>query len=180
MITNLLLKGEVTAKYVPVAAIMMTVFLIDLYFCRGPGQRQARRDHAKRRGHILFRLDKLARCLRLFFTAFFGGIYAVPLNAIMQTRASPPKRSRVIAANNVVNAIFMITATVSVGHPAAIHLGAGTVPLPRPCQCVAAIWICFLLPQETLANFARQLFRLLYRVDVKGLEALQGGRAAGP
>ena len=49
----------------------------------------------------------------LFLTAFFGGIYAVPLNAIMQTRASPPKRSRVIAANNVINAICMIAATVT-------------------------------------------------------------------
>ena len=35
MITNLLLKGEVSAKYVPVAAIMMTLFLIDLYFAAG-------------------------------------------------------------------------------------------------------------------------------------------------
>ena len=58
-----LLKGEVSAKYVPVAAIMMTVFLIDLYFASG--QVNARLQEPTLNGvrHFLFRLGKLARCL---------------------------------------------------------------------------------------------------------------------
>ena len=63
MITNLLLKGEVSAKYVPVAAIMMTVFLIDLYFAAGQVNARLGRNHAQWRQHFLFRLVKLARCL---------------------------------------------------------------------------------------------------------------------
>ena len=113
MITNLLLKGEVSAKYVPVAAIMMTLFLIDLYFAAG--QVNARLAGTTLNGVGVFFADWASWrvAFDLFMTAFFGGIYAVPLNAIMQTRASPPKRSRVIAANNVINAIFMISATVA-------------------------------------------------------------------
>ena len=94
----------------------------------------------------------------------------MPLNAIMQTRASPPKRSRVIAANNLINAIFMITATVTSVILLQFISARGLFLCLGLANAVAAIWICFLLPQETLANFARQLFRLLYRVEVKGME----------
>ena len=43
-------------------------------------------------------------------------------------------------------------------------------------NAVAAIWICRLLPQEFIASIGRQIFRLLYRVEVKGMENF---RAAG-
>ena len=170
MITNLLLKGEVSAKYVPVAAIMMTVFLIDLYFAAG--QVNARLTGTTLNGVSIFFSDWASWrvAFDLFFTAFFGGIYAVPLNAIMQTRASPPKRSRVIAANNLINAIFMIAATVTSVILLQLISARGLFLCLGLANAVAAIWICFLLPQETLSNLARQLFRLLYRVEVKGLE----------
>ncbi len=170
MITNLLLKGEVSAKYVPVAAIMMTVFLIDLYFAAG--QVSARLAGTTLNGASVFfsGWSSWRVAFDLFMTAFFGGIYAVPLNAIMQTRASPPKRSRVIAANNLINAIFMISATVTSVILLQLISAQGLFLCLGLANAVAAIWICFLLPQETLANFARQLFRLLYRVEVKGLE----------
>ena len=170
MITNLLLKGEVSAKYVPVAAIMMTLFLIDLYFAAG--QVNARLSGTTLNGVGVFFAGWASWrvAFDLFMTAFFGGIYAVPLNAIMQSRASPPKRSRVIAANNVINAIFMISATVASVILLQFISARGLFLCLGLANAVAAIWICFLLPQETLANFARQLFRLLYRVEVKGFE----------
>ncbi len=170
MITNLLLKGEVSAKYVPVAAIMMTLFLIDLYFAAG--QVNARLDGTMLNGIDVFFAGWASWrvAFDLFMTAFFGGIYAVPLNAIMQTRAAPPRRSRVIAANNVINAIFMISATVASVILLQFISARGLFLCLGLANAVAAIWICFLLPQETLANFARQLFRLLYRVEIKGFE----------
>ena len=50
-----LLKGEVSAKYVPIAAIMMTVFLIDLYFAAGQVNARLRRYHAEHGRWLLFR-----------------------------------------------------------------------------------------------------------------------------
>ena len=170
MITNLLLKGEVSAKYVPVAAIMMTVFLIDLYFAAG--QVNARLGGTELNGIKVFFADwsSWRVVFDLFFTAFFGGIYAVPLNAIMQTRASPPKRSRIIAANNVINAIFMIAATITSVILLQFITARGLFLCLGLANAVAAVWSCVLLPQEVMANFARQLFRLLFRAEVKGLE----------
>jgi len=179
LLTNTLLKGEVSAKYVPVAAIMMTVFLIDLYFAAG-AVNSALAGTVFNGPRAFFSLFSGWRTgFDLFMIAFFGGLYAVPLNAIMQNRASPPKRSRVIAANNVVNAVFMIAATLSSVVLLQFLSARGLFLCLGLANAVAAILICRLLPQELVANLLRQVFRLLYLVEVKGLEnfAAAGRRA---
>ncbi|MGQ0483762.1 MAG: acyl-[ACP]--phospholipid O-acyltransferase [Hyphomicrobiales bacterium] len=170
LLTNALLKGEVSAKYVPVAAIMMTLFLADFYFASG-AVNQALAGTAGNGPAAFFSSWSGWRAgFDLFATAFFGGLYAVPLNAIMQHRASPPKRSRVIAANNVINAVFMIAATVASVALLEFMSQRGLFLALALANAVAALLICSLLPQELTAYMARRLFRLLYRVEVKGLE----------
>jgi len=179
MMTNSLLKGEVSAKYVPVAAIMMTVFLADFYFASGLAA-AGLAGSAENGPAVFFSTWTGWRVgIDLFFTAFFGGLYAVPLNAIMQNRASPPKRSRVIAANNVMNAVFMIAATVLSVLLLTFMSQRGLFLTLALANAVAALLICRLLPQELVANLLRQVFRLLYRVEVRGLEnfAAAGRRA---
>jgi hypothetical protein len=44
----------------------------------------------------------------LLMIAFFGGIYIVPLYTIMQSRCKPAYRSRTVATNNIMNALFMV------------------------------------------------------------------------
>jgi acyl-[acyl-carrier-protein]-phospholipid O-acyltransferase / long-chain-fatty-acid--[acyl-carrier-protein] ligase len=170
MITNVLLKGEVSAKYVPVAAIMMTVSLIDLYFSSGAVNARFAGSELNEAGVFFSNPSSWRVALDLFFTAFFGGIYAVPLNAIMQTRASPPKRSRVIAANNVINAVFMIASTLLSAALLQVMSARGVFLSLAFANAIAALWSVRLLPQEMMANFARQLFRLLFRVEVRGME----------
>ena len=179
MLTNVLLKGEVSAKYVPVAAIMMTVFLIDLFFASGMVSANLAGTTLNGMGEFFANWSSFRVAIDLFLTAFFGGLYAVPLNAIMQTKASPPKRSRVIAANNVINAIFMISATVASVFLLQIMSARGLFLCLGLANAVAAIWSVVLLPQELTANLARQLFRFLFRVEVRGLEYYkQAGRKA--
>jgi len=170
MLTNWLLKGEVSAKYVPVAAIMITVFLVDLYFAAGAVNGRLAGSSLNGPAAFFAHGAGWRVAADLFLAAFFGGIYAVPLNAIMQNRASPPKRARVIAANNLVNAIFMVSATVV----SVILLQAMTERGLFLCLALAnaavAVWICRLLPQELIAYLMRLLFAVLYRVDVRGIE----------
>ncbi|MBI3672733.1 MAG: acyl-[ACP]--phospholipid O-acyltransferase, partial [Rhizobiales bacterium] len=172
LLTNTLLKGEISAKYVPVAAILMTVFLIDFYFTSGTIHATFAGTADNGLGAFFSMLAGWRAIGDLFGVAFAGGLYAVPLNAIMQNRASPPKRSRVIAANNVVNAIFMIMATVfSVLLLEVLGVSQRGLFLALAiANGVAAILICRLLPQEFVAYVSRQIFRLVYRVEVKGIE----------
>jgi acyl-[acyl-carrier-protein]-phospholipid O-acyltransferase/long-chain-fatty-acid--[acyl-carrier-protein] ligase len=52
--------------------------------------------------------------LDLFLIAGFGGVFTVPLYAIMQTKSDVTKRARAVAANNIFNAIYIVAATVVV------------------------------------------------------------------
>ena len=179
MLTNMLLKGEVSAKYVPVAAIMMTVFLVDLYFASGSVASALQGSALNGPGIFFSHRSGWHVGFDLFLIAFFGGLYAVPLNAIMQQRANPARRSRIIAANNVVTAIFMISATLASAVLLQVMTARGLFLCLGLANALAAVWICRLLPQELVANLLRQAFRLFYRVEVKGLEnfAAAGRRA---
>jgi acyl-[acyl-carrier-protein]-phospholipid O-acyltransferase / long-chain-fatty-acid--[acyl-carrier-protein] ligase len=179
MLTNRLLKGEVSAKYVPLASVMISVFLVDLYFSSG-------RVNAHFSGTNLNTIESLFSIFStwhmafdLFATSVFCGLYAVPLNAIMQMRSPKDKRSRVIAANNVANSAFMITATV-ISAALLQFISIRSLFLLLAIANIAAAIIAFrLLPQETIGSIARFLFGLLFRVDVKGLENYEAaGRKA--
>ena len=61
--------------------------------------------------------------LDLLFAAMSGGLFVVPLYAIMQSKSEPDHRARTIASNNVVNALFMVAASVAT----AGLLAAGTL-----------------------------------------------------
>ncbi|MGE0007271.1 MAG: acyl-[ACP]--phospholipid O-acyltransferase [Parvibaculaceae bacterium] len=170
IVTNRLLKGEVSVKYVPIASILITLFVIDLYFAAGSLRTT---DSSMLLGplDILRRLSGWRVLADLALIAFCAGLFAVPLYALVQQRSAPQKRARVIAANNIVNAIFMTAATVV----SVILLKAGlsvrglflAVGL---ANALAALWICQLLPQELAAYVARRLFRLFYRVEIRGFE----------
>src|ERR1700737_2901033 len=103
--------------------------------------------------------------------AVSGGFFVVPLYAIIQNRSEEASRARIIAANNVVNALFMAGA-------AAVTAGLIAAGLDTPAlflvlgvaNALVTVWICKLLPQDVLRMLARTLFRLVYRVEVTGLE----------
>jgi small neutral amino acid transporter SnatA (MarC family) len=48
----------------------------------------------------------------LFFLGFSGGLYIVPLYASMQAYAPRSHRARIVGANNIFNAIFMVTSAI--------------------------------------------------------------------
>ena len=52
--------------------------------------------------------------LDFIFIGFSGGLYIVPLYAMIQYRSHPDHRARIIAANNIVNALFMVVSAVIV------------------------------------------------------------------
>ncbi|WP_395686661.1 acyl-[ACP]--phospholipid O-acyltransferase [Aestuariivirga sp.] len=176
LLTNALLKGDVSPRYVPVASIMMTIFLIDLYFASG--FINAALAGTSGNGLVAFfsHGQGWRVALDLFLIAFFGGLYAVPLNAIMQHRANPSRRSRVIAANNLMNAVFMVASALAGAVLLKVMSAQGFFLLLGLANAVASVFVARLLPQDLGATIVRFLFRLFYRVEIKGAENY---RAAG-
>lgn len=170
LMCNRLLKGEIHAIYVPIAAILMSVFSVDLYFASlsvmgTVGPELINFSEFLRHGanlRILFDLVMIATC---------GGVYIVPLYAILMDRSRPKKRSRMIAGNNIINALFMVVSAIGTS----ILLGSGfSIPeiflVTALLNAGVALYICKLLPEELLRSITRALFRTLYRVEVRGLD----------
>jgi 1-acyl-sn-glycerol-3-phosphate acyltransferase len=101
----------------------------------------------------------------------FGGFYTVPLYALIQARTVPSHRSRIIAANNILNALFIIVSAA-----AAIGLLRAGVSIPELFAVVGvmnglvAVYIYTLVPEFLMRFLAWLLIHTVYRVDQQGLE----------
>ena len=87
-------KGTVEIGLVPLGAMGMLAFGVDLYTSSASGVADL---------HLLADVGLIG---------LFGGIYIVPLYALIQSRAQKTHQSRVIAANNILNALFMVLSAV--------------------------------------------------------------------
>lgn len=166
VLSSRLLKGRVSATPVPLAALGMSLFAIDIYDATRSVVAitdstligAVRFMQAVNGQHIVFDLFGLALC---------GGMYIVPLYTLLQLRADHRYVARAIASNNLMNALFMVAASLL----AMLLIRLGTsIPqlflLTGLMTVAVALYISRLLPFSMLAV----LLKLLYRVDVQGLE----------
>ena len=103
----------------------------------------------------------------------FGGFYIVPLYALVQSRSDPVSRARTIAANNVVNALFIIAAALL----AIVFFAAGaTIPqlilTTALMNAAVAIYIYRLVPEFLMRFMSWLLIHSVYRLQKTGLERI--------
>lgn len=123
MICNKLVKGKVTARFVPIASIIMTAFTIDLYFSSSSVSVLTANELGDLYGAQAF-LSEFRNwriLVDLLGIAISGGVYIVPLYAIMQNESEDRERSRMVAATNIMNSLFMVGS--SLGSMALIMIG---------------------------------------------------------
>lgn len=112
VICNKLVKKHSPMNYVALGAVGMALFAIDLYF--SAGQMQIHRSVSLiDLPMFLSSLSGLRITLDLLMIAVCGGLFTVPLYTMLQERSDKTFRARVIAANNIMNALFMVLAAVS-------------------------------------------------------------------
>ncbi|MFY9314070.1 MAG: MFS transporter [Burkholderiales bacterium] len=166
---------KVEIGLVPFGSIGMTVFAVDLWFaCRGmtPHGLIGLSDFLADRAHWRAMAD-------LFLLAMFAGFYSVPLYALIQSRCQPSHRARIIAANNILNAIFMVVASLM----AAGLLHAG-LSLPQLYLVVGlmnaavAVFIYTLVPEFLMRFIVWMLIHSVYRLQKSGLERIPEEGAA--
>ncbi len=115
----------------------------------------------------------------LLLLGTFGGFFIVPLYALVQLRSAPEQRARIIAANNILNALFMVVGALA----AAGLLGAGlSIPalfaVAAVCNTVVAIYIYGLVPEFLLRFLAWLLIHSFYRLKKRGVEHIPHEGAA--
>jgi 1-acyl-sn-glycerol-3-phosphate acyltransferase len=158
---------KVELGLVPFGSIGLTVFALDLAFASpaaqaGPALGVVEFLRAPGSFRVLFDLVMIG---------LFGGFYIVPLYALIQSRSERSHQSRVIAGNNILNALFMV-----VGAGAAALLLARGLSIPQLFLVIAlmnaavAVFIYTLVPEFLMRFLAWMLIHTVYRVDQSGLE----------
>lgn len=114
---------KVELGLVPLGSIGLSLFGADLFLAYDSPHVQGLMGIA---GFI--RTDGSIRVLcDLVLIGIFGGLYIVPLNAFIQIKTKPQIRGRVIAANNILNALFMVISALA----GALLLGVANTSIPR-------------------------------------------------
>jgi 1-acyl-sn-glycerol-3-phosphate acyltransferase len=117
--------------------------------------------------------------LDLFFLSVFGGFFIVPMYTLMQERSEPQYRSRIIAANNILSALFMVVSSVLLAAMFHFEVPISTAILILGIlNAVVAIYIYTLLPEFLLRFLVWGLTRFLYRVRTSGHENIPKQGAA--
>jgi len=96
---------------VPIGAIGLTCFATDLSFISLPDMNLAEGE-LMTAGMFLQHFNHWHVLLDLIMIGLSGGLYMVPLYALVQQKSNPCHRSRIIAANNIINALFMVVSAL--------------------------------------------------------------------
>lgn len=152
---------------VPIGSIGMTIFLVDLFF--------ARPDWNPVAGQSLGLSEFLATPIGIrllvdfLMMSVFGGFFILPLYTLIQDRSKPESRSRVIAGNNIINAIFMVVSSAIVMIFHAFHLSYPLIFLILGiANLLVAIYIYSLVPEFTLRFLSWVVTHAMYRIDSRG------------
>jgi len=173
LLCEVLSRRHVEIGLVPLGAIGMSVFAIDLYFASRslpPATNLALGAFMATPAHWRVMAD-------LALLSLFAGLYSVPMYALIQLRSQPSHRARIIAANNILNALFMIGSSVIAG---ALLTAGFTIPqiflFTGIANAVVAFYIFLVVPEYLLRFVAWVLSRFVYRYQVRGDEhiPLQG------
>ena len=152
---------------VPFGSIGLSAFAIDLYFA----QPIANGTAVASLGEFLSQPGSWHVLIDLSLLGAFGGFYSVPLYALIQQRSKRRHLSRIIAANNIINALFMVSASVL---SIAILKAGMSIPelflVLAILNAVVAMYIYTLLPEFLMRFLAWILINLFYRVHTTGLE----------
>jgi len=97
-------NGRIEIGLVPIGAIGLSVFAIDLYYANPQTGMTA--IHSWKEFIVLSNNWRIL--FDITFIGIFGGIFTVPLYSLVQQRSDEKHLSRVIASNNILNALFMV------------------------------------------------------------------------
>ena len=159
---------KVEIGLVPLGSIGLTVFVLELYFAH-PG------IHT---GEALVSWREFLRdggwrvVMDCALIGVSGGLFIVPLYALILSRSAESHRARIIACNNILNSGFMVGAALLA--IVWLELLKFTIPqlfiLAAVLNAIVAIYIYTLVPEFLMRFLSWVLVNVMYRIKVRGLE----------
>jgi 1-acyl-sn-glycerol-3-phosphate acyltransferase len=152
---------------VPFGSIGLSLFAIDLYFAQPVAAATAVSSITE----FIGRPGSPRVLLDVLLLGAFGGFYSVPLYALVQQRSERKHLSRIIAANNIINAAFMVVASLL---SIAVLAAGFSIPelfiILALLNAIVAVYIYTLLPEFMMRFLAWILVNTIYRVRSSGAE----------
>jgi len=175
MMCEKLSSSHVDLGIVPIGALGLTVFGLDLYFSipAKPALTVAWDQFLTEFVHVRFLID-------LFGIGFSGGIFIVPLYAFVQQRASESYRARTIAVINILNALFMVGSALA----GIVFLGWMELEIPEffavlaVMNLVVCCYVFYQVDEFAIRFLVWMLSHTIYRVKHKNLEEIPEEGAA--
>jgi 1-acyl-sn-glycerol-3-phosphate acyltransferase len=176
MLCEKLSARTVEIGLVPLGAFGMSAFLFDLYFARSGMATATGLDIAG----FMHEAGSWRIVIDLVGIGLFTGFFVVPLFALIQSRTPKTELSRVIGALNIQNSGFVVAASLVC---LALRTWAGwSIPQIFLALAVAntlvAIWIFTIVPEFLMRFLSWLLVRALYRLRVRGMDAIPDEGAA--
>ena len=154
---------------VPIGALGLTLAGIDIYF----NPVLATSDTLITPMVFLAETANYRVMIDIVMLGVSGGIYIVPLYALVQQRSEATKRSRIIAANNVLNALFMVVASIYGLFALKTGIDIPTLFLIMALMNAAvAVFIFMLVPEFIMRLLVWLLIHTIYRVRKIDLEKI--------
>jgi acyl-[acyl-carrier-protein]-phospholipid O-acyltransferase/long-chain-fatty-acid--[acyl-carrier-protein] ligase len=165
-----LAAGRIILLPTVLGAVLIGVFAIDLGLA----------SHAGAVANTLGGFFSAGRGIRISVDlaglALGGGLFVVPVFTALQAWAGVDHRARVIAANNVLNAAYMVVGTLLIALLQFTGVSTGTLfVLIGVATLAVAIAVGITMPTHWVSDFLSIVFRAFFRVEVKGLENMQKG-----
>lgn len=174
LLCNWLSGKKIEIGLVPFGSIGLTLFGVDLYFSQPDVLPVATMGL-----QAFLSAGNLRLIIDVMMIGFFGGLYIVPLMALVQQRTEPEHMSRVIAGNNIINALMMVlSAIVAIAVLKSGYSIAQLFLLVSVFNAIVAIYIYSLVPEFFMRFIVWLLIHSVYHVRAKGLDNIPEEGAA--
>lgn len=168
LLCNWLSGKKIEIGLVPFGSIGLTLFGIDLYFSQPEVIPESILGL-----QAFLENGSLRLMIDIVMLGFFGGLYIVPLMALVQQRSDPEHLSRVIAGNNIINSLLMVlSAIVAIVVLSSGYSIAQLFLLVAVLNALVAIYIYTLVPEFFMRFMVWLLIHSIYRVSSKGLDEI--------
>ncbi|NCG20832.1 MAG: hypothetical protein GWP91_17630, partial [Rhodobacterales bacterium] len=176
MLTEKLSRHRLELGVVPIGAAGMSVFCAVLFFIGQPWA--ADPTDLIGLGTFFSRPAGWFITATLLIISGFGGLYIVPLYTLIQQRSAPEERGRIVAGNNIVNALCMVGMSLLLMVLQQLGMNAPQIfGLLAVLNAIAAVYIFTQVPEFMIRFVVWMVSVVMYRVHVEGIEDLpkEGG-----
>ena len=167
LVCEKLSRRHIELGLVPLGAIGLTVFAADIYvaFYNTPAAAPVTAtEFMARNGSLRLLID-------LTLIGVSGGLFSVPLYAMLQDRSPERLRSRIVAANNILNSVFMIAGAATASGLLLIGFSIpGVFAFLAVMNTVITVYLFWLLPEFVMRFMTWILINVLYRIEVEGAD----------